>query len=109
EPDLRAGRGHRRHPALAEVLQAGRPFGPRHALFEGGGGEAWLDGAQRGNRGRRILMLMAANETRQRQVEKAAFVLEDKAAMFFPCFVIPRRGNQWRAYAAGFPLKHREA
>ena len=105
EPNLRAGRGQRRHPALAEVLQAGRPFGPRHALFEGGGREARLDGAQRGDRGRGILMLMAANETRQRQVEKAAFVLEDKAAMFFPCVVIPLRGNQRRASAAGFPLR----
>ena len=104
EPDLRAHRGKRRHPAIGEVLQAGWPFGAREAVFEGSGREAWLDGAQRGDRGRRILMLMAANETRQRQVEKATFVLEDKAAMFFPCFVIPRRGNQRRAYAAGFPL-----
>jgi len=48
----------------------------------------WFDGAQRGNCGRCILMLMAADETRRRQIEQAAFVLEDKTAIFFPDVVI---------------------
>ena len=108
EPNLGAGRGERRHMALGEILQAGRPLRARQAVLDGGRREMRLDGAQRSDRGCGVLMLMAADEMRQRQIEKAALVLEDKTAIFFPGVVVPPAGDQRRAQAPRFAFEHRE-
>ena len=67
-----------------------------------------LDRAQRGDRGGGVLMLMAADEMRRRQIEKAAFVLEDKTAIFFPGVVIPPARDDRRAQAPRLTVEHRK-
>jgi len=56
--------------------------------------------------GRGVLMLMAADETWRRQIEQAAFVLEDKTAIFFPNVVIPPPGDDRRTQAPRLAIDH---
>ena len=108
EPDFRAFRRERRHWAFIQVLQPRRPFGAQKPGFDGRGRKIGLDHPQRSDRIGRILMLMAAREPRQRQIEQALLILEDEAPMLFPRAEILACDRERRRLFARFPRQHLE-
>jgi hypothetical protein len=57
-------------------------------------------GAQRGERGARVLDLVRAGQGGQRQVEKPGFILEDQPPAFFPDMPVLAMGEERRAQPA---------
>ena len=100
DPDFGARGSEIHHMAAGDPLQPRRPVGIEQAGVDGAGRNLRRHGAQGGDGGGRVLMLMTARQARRRQIEQAALVLEHQPAVFLVDVKILVRDNSGSADAA---------